>query len=222
MSSKRTFVSASQMRDIEEEIIQRLGIPVLLLMENAGMACVEEILKMRLAPKPRVTIFCGPGNNGGDGFVIARHLFCKGFRVQIIHFPVRGKMSPETHLNFKIARKMKIPYVAHPSLSILKKKLKTPHLIVDALFGIGFSRPIDKSMVPVIEQINAAGKWVLSVDIPSGLHADEGKPMGASIKAHRTVTFGFYKKAFKVPEAKKYTGRILLKTLYYSSPNPAD
>lgn len=212
---KARFVTAEQMRWIEAQTVERYGISVLLLMECAGVACVEEILNLRLPQSSRVTIFCGPGNNGGDGFVIARHLKNLGFKVQVLRFSSQKPLSPEAQVNLKLLKKMKVSLVTNPSALATEKYLRVSKLVVDALFGIGLSRPLEGAIARVITQINASKAKVLAVDIPSGLSADTGKVLGAAVQANLTVTFGLPKKSFSFSHTKKVAGKVIVKKICF-------
>ncbi len=211
-------VTSAKMRKIEELTVKKYGISVLMLMESAGIACVEEILKLRISKTLPILIFCGPGNNGGDGFVIARHLLSLGFHVQVLHFPSEKPLSTESRFNFELLKKMKAPVKTNPSAPVMQKYLRLSWFVVDALFGIGLSRPLEGKIRKAIEQMNASGAKVLSVDIPSGLHADTGEVMGAAVKADLTVTFGLPKKAFGFSKAKSFTGQVIVKPICFPKP----
>lgn len=212
---KKFSVTVEKMRRIEALTVSRYGISIIILMENAGLACVEVLLKQKHAAARTVLVLCGAGNNGGDGFVIARHLFCRGVKVQIFHFASSKPPSPEARVNYEAARKLKIPYQKNPSAVTVQKALRQSGWAVDALFGIGFARPLEGKILQTVEILNRARNPVLSVDIPSGLDADTGRVLGEAVEADVTVTFGALKKAFLLKKSKKITGRVILKKICF-------
>ncbi len=157
-----------------------LGLPSLTLMDNAGAAVASTAADM-VAPGSAIAVLCGPGNNGGDGFVAARHLKGRGFRVRVA---LLGEL---THLKgdaAEMARRW------HGAVEPLRPALEDdPALVIDALFGAGLSRPLDGVAAAVVSAINTTGRRVLAVDVPSGLDADTGEPFEVAVQAERTVTF---------------------------------
>ena len=218
----KPYLTRTQLQAIDRIATDKYGIPSLILMENAGRAVAEETIKLLKHKKnPRVTVICGKGNNGGDGFVTARHLHNKKYKVTILYLgninDVKSR-SEATNINLNIALKLRIPVI---ELSFLLKGLPRPHrnafrllksadVIIDAIFGIGLEREIQSPLLEFIAQINSSSIPVVAVDIPSGLDTDTGNPLGIAIKAKRTVTFGFPKIGFLRPSAKKYLGKLII------------
>lgn len=207
--------TAAQAQAIDRFAIQKLGIPSLVLMENAGRLTAQEILKRArprrgLAPKNAV-IFCGTGNNGGDGFVIARHLFLKGIKTKVFLIGKAQNLKADPAINYQILKKLKCPV---ESISGVTKNVLTDGgraaVIVDAIFGIGLSRDIGAPHRSIIATINQAKTMVVAVDVPSGLNATTGKPLGICVKAHVTVTFALMKKGLLTREGKKYAGKVIV------------
>lgn len=201
------YVTTRQMQDLDRRTSEKFGIPSLLLMENAGRAVAEEVLKFRPA---KVLLFCGNGNNGGDGFVAARHLTSRGTKCTVIYFQKPAKADPQ--LNFQILKKMGVPLLAWDRLTKARRQALLRHadVIVDAIFGIGISRNVEDPYKTAIGEINRSGKAVVSVDIPSGMNADTGEPMGACISAKLTVTLALPKLAFKHKTTRAYTGKVVV------------
>jgi len=187
------------------------GIPAIVLMENAGRAVADEAFRMvKHIKRPLIYIICGQGNNGGDGFVAARHLFNNRIKVNIIYTGEVNKginEKGEAGINLRAALKMKIPI---KEFSKNKVNIKQANLIIDAIFGIGLTRPVQGEIKELIELINKSGKPVIAVDVPSGLDCDTGSPLGIAVKATETVTFGAPKIGFKKKEAKKYMGKLII------------
>lgn len=205
--------SARELKRLDARATRRFGIPTLLLMENAGIACEEEIL--RYYPRARhFLILCGQGNNGGDGFVLARRLWNRGRKVAVFHFESPRKTSPDALLNFKIIRKLRIPSVnlsKKTSGRRFLKTLKEMDVVVDALFGIGLKREVREPYRGIIRAVNASGKTVVSVDVPSGIHADSGRVLGEAIRADLCVTFVRPKPGFR--KARSHTGRVVVRDI---------
>lgn len=207
----KIYLNRKQLQEIDRLATDKYGIPSLLLMENAGRAAAEETLKLIHKKSTKVVVICGKGNNGGDGFVIARHLHNKNYKVSVIylgHIKDRKSRSEATDINLNIARKLGIPiYTLNKGVLRL---LKSADVIIDAIFGIGLTRAIQGPLKELIAQINSLNKPVVAVDIPSGLDTDSGRPLGIAIKAKLTVTFGYPKKGFKNPSARKYIGKVVV------------
>lgn len=208
-------MTREQVRAFDQWAINTLGIPGIVLMENAGRSCAE-ILEEKLEDlcEPKICIFCGTGNNGGDGYVIARCLLNKAFNVKVIICGERAKIKGDAETNLQILECLTGP-VAEVKLDqenikdVVQKVAADADFIVDAVFGTGLKGTLKKTHKRLIEGINALGQPVLAVDIPSGLDCDTGRPMGAAIKADYTVTFVAVKKGFvKNERAVRYTGHI--------------
>ncbi|MFA6079485.1 MAG: NAD(P)H-hydrate epimerase [Candidatus Omnitrophota bacterium] len=205
------YVTKERMREIEKDAIENRGIPVLKLMEAAGIAVVTEVMKR--SPKGYAAIFCGYGNNGGDGMVAVRHLFKKGYGVKCFIVGPPRTFSPETNANLEQLLKLGItPEIISSAGNVAKVVglLSSATIIVDAIFGIGIKPPLKPVYTELIDVLNAHGLPIIAVDIPTGLDADSGEPVGAAIKAVATVTMGYPKKAFENPGAAIYTGEIVV------------
>lgn len=156
------------------------GISGLRLMEAAGAAVARAALEMA-GPDRAIVVLCGPGNNGGDGWVAARHLSEAGRRVRLVALTPRERLSGDAAEMAKLWRgPVELP---------VAEGFGEAGLIVDALFGAGLSRPIDGPAAHLIEAVNAAGRPVLAVDVPSGLDGTTGRAIGLVVRATRTITF---------------------------------
>lgn len=193
--------SRAGIRSLDLIAVTRYRIPSILLMENAAIAITREALSIARANQS-VTIICGPGNNGGDGLAAARHLHIAGRNVRILLAAPRARFSGDAATNLAIVRAMRLPIA--PATS----RFGRPHLIIDALFGTGLDRPVTGAAAEVIARINRSRAPVLSVDIPSGLDADTGLPLGAAVRATRTLTLVGRKQGFDVPGARRFTGPV--------------
>lgn len=180
--------------------IENIGIPSLVLMENAGR-CIFEEIKKNFAHAKNILIVAGKGNNGGDGLALARHLFLNNYRVDI--YLAFGEVRGDAEIQLKILENLGLkPLNSRPDF-------KNYDLIVDAIFGTGFQPPVKGEIGDLINEINASKVDVISVDIPSGLSADTGEVFSPSIKAKITVTFQFPKICHVLFPAAKQCGKVV-------------
>lgn len=211
LKSFRT-VTSREMQELDRRAMQEFGIPRLLLMENAGRSVADWICQQ--LPQDRqaaALIFCGKGNNGGDGLVVARHLFNRGFKVHVLLFALPEQLKSDSEVNFQICHKMGIPHQIiqkEIDLNSIHQLFSFCDVIVDAMFGIGLNKDLGEPYLTAIEAINESGKKVIAIDIPSGLNADTGQVMGAAVQAKLTVTLGLSKKGLFEREGPLYSGRI--------------
>ena len=199
------------MQAIDHTAIEKFGIPSLVLMENAGLAAaslIHENVPDLLEKK--VLIVCGKGNNGGDGFVIARHLFIDGVQVDIFLLGKRQQLKSDARINADIASKMGIPIheITDKNLNAQNHLLRHCHIIVDALFGTGLSKPAGGLYEKVIKKVNAASKYVFAVDIPSGVDSDSGHLIGPHIKANVTAALALLKRSHLLFPAAESMGEV--------------
>jgi ADP-dependent NAD(P)H-hydrate dehydratase / NAD(P)H-hydrate epimerase len=210
------ILSAVQMAEVDRLTTDTYRIPSILLMENAGRSVADEMEKACPGlDQKTIAVLCGRGNNGGDGFVVARYLALRNARPSILLFSEPDKLKGDALTNWEIARAMGLPIQILASTAEAKsclKKLARPDVIVDALLGTGLSKPIGPEFRHVVEWINACfpRAFIAAVDIPSGLKADSSEIIGPAVKAHLTVTFSALKLAHVVPPASDYAGRIVL------------
>lgn len=207
-------LSREQIRSIDQYAIEQLGIPGVILMENAGRSAADAIESFLggSAAGRRIGIVAGKGNNGGDGFVVARHLAIRGFRCQVFLTAEADDLAGDARTNYNAADSMQIPIheVTGPAVADLSDSLADFELLVDAVGGTGIQGALRGSMAEVVIQINQTGKPVVAIDIPTGLDADSGKAEGPVVRAELTVTFAAWKTGFDQPGAEQYTGRIEL------------
>jgi NAD(P)H-hydrate epimerase len=204
------YLSRDQVRSVDHRAIEEFGIPSLLLMENAGRGAAEWLIP-RLAKCGRVLIVCGPGNNGGDGGVVARHLDLHAIPTTVVWFGEPHRFSPDAHIQFDILARAGFDQHVVPGPVLdgrLAAFLATADWVVDALLGTGLTRPIEGLLRDVIETINSGTRPVLALDSPSGLDADSGRPLGTAVRASATVTFVAPKLGFAAPGADSYTGPV--------------
>lgn len=215
MDSTKMVLKRDEVREIDRKAIEEYEIPGIILMENAGRNVVEEILKMLSWPKKaKVVIFCGKGNNGGDGFVIARHLYNKGVNVSVYLLTrisnVLADGDASTNLKILLNMNLKVNELPEGDMKEIRKELQDCNIIVDAIFGTGLSGEVREPARSLIMEINETNIPVVSVDIPSGLDCDEGVVLGAAVKATKTVTFVAAKAGFFKECGREYTGELIV------------
>lgn len=189
-------VTSEQMRRIDRRTIEQIGIPGIVLMENAGRAVADLVCEMKGSSDGSVFLFCGKGNNGGDGFVAARHLHQRGYDVQIYLLARREDLRGDARTNADIAFSIGLPIFEIPTrdrILSLDWRWERVSVIVDAILGTGAKGAPEEPAATCIELINSSGRPVVSVDIPSGLDPDTGRVEGSCIRAKATVTFAFPK-----------------------------
>lgn len=206
-------VTAERMKALDKAAINRYGIPGMLLMENAGRAVADEVIKRAARLKkarPVAAIYCGKGNNGGDGMVCARYLFSNDIKSRV--FILEGLSSikglPAVHL--KILQTMGVPIFTVKNLRDLKRLAGYPKadIIVDAIFGIGFRGEAQGIYREAVKFINRSKAYIFSVDIPSGLEATTGNARGPCVRADQTVTMGLPKTGFYKNDGPESVGTV--------------
>jgi hydroxyethylthiazole kinase-like uncharacterized protein yjeF len=186
--------SVTEMRELDRTAIEKYGIEDKLLMENAGNATFSVILQEFGIEGKRFAIFCGVGNNGGDGFVIARKIHSSGGEVAVFIIGDSEKFEGSAKMNLDIVSRLPIEVRQIDDPASVQKEILYCDCIVDAIFGTGLARNVEGIYSDIISLINESGKTVFSVDIPSGINGDTGKIMGVAVRADCTVTFGLPKR----------------------------
>ncbi|MBA4395799.1 MAG: bifunctional ADP-dependent NAD(P)H-hydrate dehydratase/NAD(P)H-hydrate epimerase [Syntrophus sp. (in: bacteria)] len=185
--------SVDEMRAMDRYAVERLGIPETILMENAGQAAASVLSREIGVQDKKIVIFCGAGNNGGDGFVVARKIYADGGSVKVYLLGDPEKFRGAARMNLDILAKLPVEVRSVESIKKLRMDVLHSHGIVDAIFGTGLDREVGGLAGQVVALINASGKKVLSLDIPSGINGDTGQIMGVAVQADWTVTFGLPK-----------------------------
>jgi len=206
-------LSRQQVRQVDRYAIESVGVPGVVLMENAGRNAADAVEKhLGGAGGRSVAVVAGVGNNGGDGFVVARHLAMRGARVVTFLVAPREKLSADARTNLDIICRLKhdIRQVSGKELGSFADTLKGFDLVVDAVGGTGIDGPLRGDPAEAVRQMNASGRPVVAIDIPTGLDCDTGEPSGPTVRAVMTVTFVARKKGFDAPGAAAYTGRVVL------------
>jgi hydroxyethylthiazole kinase-like uncharacterized protein yjeF len=199
------IATASQVRALDAYTIQTLGVPSLALMETAGRAVVD-VARARLgaALNEGVWVVCGRGNNGGDGYVIARTLRLLGVPVSV--WGLGGAHSPDGGVMRLAAEAVGVPVIEAESAPWSRP----PGLIIDALLGSGVDRPLEGAARARVEAMNRAGCPILAVDLPSGLCGDTGRALGLAVNASITVTFGWEKLGLVLEPGADHAGEVIV------------
>jgi NAD(P)H-hydrate epimerase len=206
------FLSRDQVRTLDRRAIEDFGLPGVVLVENAGRGAADVLL--RLGVRGRVLICCGKGNNGGDGYVIARHLDNHHVAVRVLLFARPGELTGDAAVHYQVIARSGLDVRVWDTGAIddaaLAAEVAGAEWVVDALFGTGLTGPVRPPLDRVIAAVNGGKARVLAVDIPSGLDADTGQPPGPCVRAEHTVTFAALKKGFAVPAARAWLGQVHL------------
>ena len=200
------------MRSIDRYCIDVLGIPGIVLMENAALKVIKNIPENI----KKFVIVCSSGNNGGDGFAVARHLLNRGDYVEIFCLGSEGNMSVDTKVNLNIVKNMGVKIIKinyNEDLEILRESISHCETTIDAIFGTGLSRDVEGIYSLAITIINENSKYILSIDVPSGFNCNSGKVMGNCVRSDKTVTFELYKKGFLGYDSDSLTGEIVIEKI---------
>jgi hydroxyethylthiazole kinase-like uncharacterized protein yjeF len=206
------LVTPSQMQALDRRAIEDFSIPGLILMENAGRG-VSRLIERRFADRLSlgVVVLAGPGNNGGDGFVIARHLHQARIKVHVLALIPKDRFSGDARTNCEIVQRLGIPILEcldSGSLSDKHELCRNTGIIVDALFGTGLARDVTGRFAEAIEIANRSPAPIVAVDMPSGLSAETGRPLGTAVLAHLTATMGLAKVGQVIHPGVEYVGEL--------------
>lgn len=202
-------LSRAEARALDRAASERCGVPSVELMENAGRASAEAILGEYPSAK-RVTVLAGRGNNGGDGYVVARYLAAAGRRVRVLSTAEPAAATGDALTNVERYRSEGgvLETLAEGSLGALDDALRATDVVVDALYGIGLARALEGVDRAVVERLNASSIPVVALDLPSGLDADRGVPLGIAVRARTTLTFAHDKRGLCTPLGAEHAGRV--------------
>lgn len=194
-------VDSKEMKKIDDYTVEVIKIPALILMERAAME-VALVMKGRIQKTDRILAVCGPGNNGGDGIAAGRILSIQGYQVAILFIGDEKAATAQTKAQLEIARNL--------GITIDNNKLPEYNIIIDSIFGIGLNRPVTGIQEKIINEINSKDNLVFSIDIPSGISADNGKVMNVAVKANYTITFGHQKRGLLLYPGAMYAGEVIV------------
>jgi hydroxyethylthiazole kinase-like uncharacterized protein yjeF len=195
VGAMRPVVTAAEMRALDHATIEEVGLSAAILMETAGRAVADAALRMLGAERGHVAVVCGPGNNGGDGFVAARVLRDRGIDAVVYLAAERAAVRGDARMHLDVFERSGgiVRMLATPAqLAALDSRIIDAALVIDALFGVGLARPIEGHLAEVVTMMLMAER-VLAVDIPSGIDADTGRTLGVAVIAARTVTMAALK-----------------------------
>ncbi|EKO1913955.1 bifunctional ADP-dependent NAD(P)H-hydrate dehydratase/NAD(P)H-hydrate epimerase [Clostridium botulinum] len=207
------ITSSENFRKMDNYSIENIGIPSIMLMENAALKVVSNI---DLQLNNRFVIVCGRGNNGGDGLAVARHLHCLNKEVEVFIIEKSKSSTKDFEINYNILKNMNLNIKTirdYEDLDYLRDSIIKSDMTVDAIFGIGLSRKIEGIYKDTISVINENSKGTLAIDIPSGLNANTGEVEGVCIEANITVSFEMYKEGFLTYDRDKYLGNIIIESI---------
>ncbi len=207
-------LNSAQMREADRRTIEEIGIPSLVLMENAGRQVVAALEAMHgELLESEVAVLCGRGNNGGDGFVVARTLLQRGVSVSVFLVGRVADVRGDARTNLEILGRLGLAVVEiadSQAWELHFSEVRDCSLIVDAIFGTGLNAPVSGLIESVIADVNASGITVVSIDLPSGLSADKADPIGESIEANTTITLGAPKLPLVLPPGERRSGDIVI------------
>lgn len=211
------LVTVEQMRELERVAIEEYHIPSIVLMENAARQTTEVIARhLGDLQGKRILIFAGKGNNGGDGLAIARYMANRGAAVRILFFGNPESSQGDAKTNLCIAEAMKIELITvngQRDLDRIRQSISVSDCLVDALLGIGFGGELHGGMRRITEMMNESGKYIVAVDVPTGVHADSGKVADGAVRAHETVTFGACKLGLVLYPGASHCGKITVASI---------
>ncbi|MEM7682033.1 MAG: NAD(P)H-hydrate epimerase [Planctomycetota bacterium] len=210
-------LTAGQARALDRLAIDGLGLPGLVLMENAALGAADLIAEALRSERgvavrgARVSVLCGAGNNGGDGYAVARHLHNRGAVVRVCASEPPRDSATDAVVNERVCRSLGIQ--VEPWSDALLGELRQADAVVDALLGTGFVGPLRVDLAERIDAVNAIGAWVAALDVPSGLDADTGQAQPTAVRAALTATFAAVKTGFAKPGADAYLGRVAVASI---------
>jgi len=208
--TSRPALTREQSRQVDQLASERFLIPGIVLMENAGRGCAELIHSLKPQPQ-QVLVCCGPGNNGGDGYVIARHLDLLGITASVIRYCEEDRIQGDARVNYDILKRAGTKILdgtAPNSEAALRTALDQTDVVVDAMLGTGVTSAPREPIAGAIRQINDHNLIVVAIDTPSGLDCDCGTPNDPTIRAFITATMVSPKTGFLEPAAKPYVGQV--------------
>jgi hydroxyethylthiazole kinase-like uncharacterized protein yjeF len=206
------LVTSTEMREMDRRTTESFGLPGRILMENAGRGATRFFLEhFKDIENKRIGVVAGRGNNGGDGFVMARYLAQKGMRVTVYLLTKNQTVTGDAAANLSLLLPLEIPVIEMPDLesfSSHKTEMRHESIWIDAILGTGLRSDVKGFFREVIDFLNQLNRPVFAVDIPSGLNSDTGRPCGTCIQAHATATFAFGKTGHFILPGAEYTGTL--------------
>ena len=215
------LLTREQVRAIDHDAVERLALPSLVLMENAGYAATEVLVERFPGRLDRVVIVGGTGQNGGDAWVVARHLHRRGVRPLAILVGDEASVGGDARTNLAVIRALGVDVrvVGPDDANVLREPLSTASVVVDGLFGTGLDRPIEGGHAEVVRAIGRAGAPVLSLDVPSGIDANDGQVLGVAVGAAVTATFAAHKRGLHQHPGVDHAGEVVLCSIGVPAPD---
>jgi hydroxyethylthiazole kinase-like uncharacterized protein yjeF len=203
------IATAQQIKNIDRRCIRDFGIPGTVLMENAASAVMAEMERFFDGlGHLKVGIICGKGNNGGDGLALARRLSIRGVPVRVALLAPFSSVTGEAKINLSVLRKMDVEIVQNAAARSLADIIAWSDVLVDAIFGAGLSSPLKGVYAQAVNMMNASGRHIVAVDIPTGIDADTGATMNIAVEADLTVTMALLKRGLVLFPGARYAGTI--------------
>lgn len=197
------LVNSQEMKLYDKNTIETFGVPSAVLMERASLAIADAVAGRFRRKNTKILIICGSGNNGGDGFAAGRILFLRGYSVEFLAPMQKDRMTEETALQRRIVEAYHIPVFSQLQGS-------SYDVIIDALFGIGLSRPLEGALGSLVHTLNELKAYKIAADIASGIFADTGEAPATAFYADLTVTFGFAKVGHLLYPGAEHTGELIV------------
>ncbi|NLL91871.1 MAG: NAD(P)H-hydrate dehydratase [Ruminococcaceae bacterium] len=211
--------TGEEMSALDKRVIEVYDIPSFILMENAARGVFEEIID-EFTPDSSIAIFCGTGNNGGDGLALARQLFCKGYRPEVFIVGEEDKIKSVGKTHLSSLRALKIPIYFLNEESDFKKteeRLSSADLICDAIIGTACKGSIEGIQKAAINLINSLPATIYALDVPSGINSKTGKICGVAVRAHKTISFGGLKRGLLLFPGAEMAGEVVVKDIGFPS-----
>ena len=206
------IVTPKEMNIIDKAMSSEYSMPTSLLMENAGRA-VATYLIQNFKKSTKILFITGSGNNGGDGWAAARILFAEGYNVNVVSTCNEIKMSECTLLNFNIANKFGLNYTLSASESQISDAINESDIIIDSILGTGISGTVKDNIAQIINLINYSGKFVIAIDVPSGINAENGTTCGIAVKSDVLITLGTIKQGLLFYPAKNHYKKLIIEKI---------
>ena len=207
------IITAKQAKEIDLRASNELGISTLLMMENAGIRVADFVLQiLKRKKKKDIAVFCGKGNNAGDGLVVSRQLLCEGMNVDTFLLAPEHSLSFIARKNLNILKKITKNIFQIQSVDDLKRiNFYSYGLLIDAIFGIGLKGKVEGIFKAAIQGMNSSKRIIVSVDIPSGLDVNKGRVLGVAVKANYTLSLIAIKRGILINQGPQFSGKLIVR-----------
>ena len=210
---KMKIITTKQAKEIDSRASQELGISTLMMMENAGIRIADFALEnLEKKPNKHIAVFCGKGNNAGDGLVASRQLLSEGVNVDTFLLAPGHSLSLAARKNLEILKRItKRIWQIKTEKDLQRINISSYNLLIDAIFGIGLKGKVEGIFKAAIQEMNSSGRVIVSIDIPSGLDANKGRALGIAVKADYTLSLIAPKRGLLINQGPKFTGRLFIR-----------